>query len=268
MSNRGGDRAVVDGELLKVSASQITTFARCGRRWWFEKVLGERQESTGAQNLGTAIHSQMEAWIQEGTLPPHPGAFAATKLRRDDGTLVLPAPKTPGVLVEAALEEPEIYADGVRYRGFIDLTIPGKQIEIIDYKSCRSFSYIKTPEQLRKDVQVGSYGFWAHKRFPEAESLRVSHVYILSRGKSARVVEAQATWDDVNAVWEVIRAAVRDMRRTAKIKDFRDVEPNFDACSDYGGCPYASKCTPVSDVLDTWEPSAEELWTKETDDES
>ena len=50
-----------------VSASQITTFRDCPRKWYFEKVVGLPRPSTGSTELGSAVHAVLEDYLRGDT---------------------------------------------------------------------------------------------------------------------------------------------------------------------------------------------------------
>ena len=47
-----------------VSASQITTFRDCERKWYFEKIVGLTRPSTGSTELGSAVHAVLEGYLR------------------------------------------------------------------------------------------------------------------------------------------------------------------------------------------------------------
>lgn len=253
MTSQRRSEAVVDGELLSASASQVKQFLRCQRCWHLERVL-RRTRDEGDQPwlaVGTALHAQMEAYYETGKTPEHSACREA---------VALAPPRGPNVLVEAALENPSLFVHGVRYKGFVDLMVPptpeDPTVQIIDWKSCGDFKYVATPEALRRDVQMGSYGHYARLRWPEATVLRLAHIYLIKPGRTrktkpnAMVVDAEATWDDVERTWAVVLDAVADMRRVAKIRRWEDVEPGPDDRFHF------PECRPFSEALDSYEPES------------
>ena len=61
------------------------------------------------------------------------------------------------------------------------LTAPGLTVvEVNDWKSTSSPQYAKTGPELRKTIQMMSYGKWATHVFPTATHVRLTHTYFLT----------------------------------------------------------------------------------------
>lgn len=235
--------AVVNGELKHVSPSQITTFQRCKRLWFYQKVLKLRVPYTGAQAIGVEIHSQLEKYYLTGVDPTEPRALAALPL--------LPK-RSNCVLVESALDTPNLTIAGVRCDGRIDLVEfanPSSPV-IIDFKSRSSFKWNKTSEELVKDLQLLSYAAWAAGKWPQAEQFRLVHVYLLTTAvKPPAVVEGVVPRQAVLEFKASLEPVVEEMRLTAKFVDESQAIRSFDvdpdetkACRDWGGCAFIDRC--------------------------
>lgn len=232
--------AVREFVLTQVSPSQIKTFRLCGKSWFYEKVLGLPKPERDFQATGTAIHAEFENHYLEGTEPEHPSVLAA---------LALPQLRKVRLPV---IEEPRNYelgllAAGIKVRGRIDMLVPPDEdgrVWVNDWKSCSSWRYLKTPEQLARDEQGIIYGRYAFAQHPDATSYLFSHVYVRTKGGSgARFVGCDPlTRDDVDEMWTGIEATVGEMKEAAALIDAADVPHNLDACGAYGGCPYRSQC--------------------------
>src|SRR5574342_590749 len=72
--------AVQDGKLMSVSPSQIQRWLECPRQWYFDKVERRGNTATFSQELGTALHLQMEEYFELGKSPEHPSCQAALQL--------------------------------------------------------------------------------------------------------------------------------------------------------------------------------------------
>jgi CRISPR/Cas system-associated exonuclease Cas4 (RecB family) len=187
-ATRGPSRKVVDGELLHVSASQAKTFQSCARKWWYEAVMGLVSPSSKAQALGTRTHLELEKWYQDGKRPSVPSVVLAL----DSGEL---PERSDSILIEQELTDPELYAADVRFKGFIDLIIPGDHVRVIDWKTTSNLDYAKSGDELLEDFQMGAYGFYIRQKYPEAKSLSLAHVYLTTRGApDFKVVEVEASW--------------------------------------------------------------------------
>ena len=215
----------------------------------------------------------------------------------------MPRP-SPEFLVEHGLEEPKMYAEGVEFIGYMDLVIPptpgraegtspeglsipptpGRaDVHIWDYKTTSNLKYAKTAEELRTDVQLGVYGAWARMRYPDAEILRLSQLYLLTglavadivaehrledgdiyakaEGKGrrwtrvGRIVTIETSWDDVMATWSSVVETVGQMRADAALPSggsCAKVIPalrNENHCGAFGGCPFWSNCFSLAERM-------------------
>ncbi|PNE19880.1 hypothetical protein V511_12195 [Mesotoga sp. Brook.08.YT.4.2.5.1] len=52
--------------LLPLSGSRIDTYLRCPRRFYIDRVLGEKAPETPAMILGKAVHEALEIWVKTG----------------------------------------------------------------------------------------------------------------------------------------------------------------------------------------------------------
>lgn len=236
------EAAVIDGVLQHVSPSQIKTYRACPRKWYYEKVLRLATESSAAQNAGTALHKEIENYYNEGTPPS--SAVCQNALAE------LPS-RSAGFQPEVELAEPSLYINGVRVKGRIDLVgAPrGSVVEIYDFKTCSSWRYCKTEDELRSDVQQGIYAKWAQDRFPDATAFRVALVYMHRQNARVRVVAADLTREDIAGVWAGCVETVELMLQTAGA-EVDDVPQNYESCSEFGGCPYFGTCRALVDKFD------------------
>lgn len=236
-------RVVENGQLKSVSPSQIAEFIECPRKWWFTKVAGLKAEQTGSQELGEQIHKQMEDYYRQGVEPRHPSAKAALLL---DGV----PPRNESVIIE----EPRNYnlglrAAGIPMRGRVDLRAPPKdgQFLVLDWKTCKSFDYIKSPEELARNPQGIVYLKYGFAEYPEAASGVFGHVYLRTkRGSGARIVSTDPlTRRYVDTIYETLEELVGRMKQAAGHTRPDDVPCNTEACGNYGGCPYQSACPSI-----------------------
>lgn len=238
--------AVIGGVIHHVSPSQINTYRRCKKRWWYEKILRLSRSSSFQQNAGTGIHKELETYFDTKGACVQMSKAASAALEH------LP-PTDAGFLTEAELTDPDLYVNGVKFTGFVDLIGQrGDTVEIYDYKTCSSWRYCQTKDELRTDVQQGSYAKWATLRFPEATKIRVALVYIRRDSSKVRVVAVDLERSDIDAIWTGVAETVDLMKQTAAVSDEDAVETNVDACGDYGGCPFFGRCRSLADRFDIY----------------
>jgi hypothetical protein len=241
--------AVIAGELQHVSASQLQTYARCPRRWWFQKVAKIPEPAPGrGLVLGQAGHKRLEHYFKTGD---------GTKLKPMElhaiKAGVYPVPGTPGTLVEQKLVGPGLSLGGVRVDGSIDLLELGPAgIRITDHKfrGANGWAYKSNSLDLRDPTKASGtqmlvYFVWATLRFLASELFTLRHVSHRTEGAPAHdVAETVVARDEAGPAIEFLAALVPGMQETAKQTDPFAVEGNLDACFDYGKCPFFSRCHP------------------------
>jgi RecB family exonuclease len=243
-------KAVVDGTVMYLSASQLKTHERCGRLWYAEKILGLRSEETGAQNTGTRVHKELEDYFKGGPPPAHPSALKAL------GDPRIPRPRAD-LLVEQWLENPKMYLETVEFRGKPDLVVPPGDdgiVRIFDWKTTSKAAYMKTEADIPRDVQLGLYAQWAYARWPEANGVCAYLVYLFTTVVKGRyeIVEAAIGPEDVAAVWDAAVARCLLMLEDSKAPSFEAVTGAYtdEACGAYGGCPMFGRCHSIAAIID------------------
>lgn len=239
---------------IRISASQISLFESCNRKWYYERVLGLKTPTTASQALGTAVHTHAEEWLLQGKLPPDTPAGRILRA----GLAHLPVPKTAGLRVEEEFTLHVPTPDDIEASliGYKDIYLPG--VQVWDIKTTKSDRYIKEPEELYNDIQAGIYGYNALQEAPELTNIPLKWVYYLTTG-APRCIPVSVQMDRAQANKSMDRAA--DMATKAgRLKVLQpkaeDVEPNTRACSAFGGCPHRSYCatnkTSVASSGSTW----------------
>lgn len=183
-------------------------------------------------------------------------------------------PGTPAEL--EALKKPTgpvispLMAGGLPVIGFVDLlhdrgewvddegTVHAEPgcAEVVDHKTTKqiddevdpdtgvvvSKGYAKTAEQLANTWQMTGYAKLALDGW-HPQAVRVSHHYFQTQGKRAASKRSKLiTADEIRARWRKADALVEQMKATALEPDVRKVEPNYEACEAYKGCPHRAAC--------------------------
>jgi RecB family exonuclease len=266
-------------KLPHVSASQVTLFERCPRKWFWRYVEGIKFPPSAAMLRGTDIHTGIERWLVHMLGPEKALAWTAMyidaiKQAKHKGELVLPDPadENESFLVEEPIT---IETPGLpKFIGFIDLLWLSKKPlpRVLDTKTTSDLRYAKTPAELEKNIQLNAYAKWCH-----VEDLRgpleIGHAYIEVRKNPpkkalprVRYVPVIRTEDQVEEVWQGILETVNDMQQLAyKLDSALDCEPNTAACDDYGGCEYRGHCgisdLPITGSFAKKKPKTEEIVT-------
>lgn len=227
--------------IKSVSASQTKTFSLCERRWVFENIHKLRAPAASHLLMGTAQHKQIEDYFLEGKMPDAFLARAAIKY--------LPSRLSPGLSVEAALENPTLYASGLQWKGFIDLLhapdgVNSTLVSIYDHKTTKNMSWAKSPKELQTDIQLISYAKWATLAFPKAQHFRLIHTYLVTTTKDTiEPVETEVNREHVEQQWPELERKASEMKALSDAKlTWELATPNWDSCGAFGGCPFRETC--------------------------
>lgn len=219
-----------------VSASQLSNFKLCERKWFYESIMGIRSPSTPAQERGTAIHALIEDHYNTGAVIEDKKVAAAV--------LALPKPGTPGVSVETEIDA---VLDGIHVKGFIDMLDLSNPLHphVIDTKTMKTFRYALTSQEMAENSQVLKYAFYVLTRLaPDATHFTLSHNQIaLDTNEPPRLVSATVTADHVRDRWAQMKSTFEKMLNIrANVTNARDVTPNYNSCDAFGGCPHRERC--------------------------
>jgi RecB family exonuclease len=237
-----------------VSPSQISTFRSCKRQWYFQSILGIRAPQKPSAALGEAVHKQLEDYILNGT-PPDKSSEAGKIASKGLGFL----PPAEQCDVELNIGEhpagKALAIEGIQVTGRIDL-LRWKNVgmpEVLDHKTTSNPAYALTEAELHNDPQMLIYsGFLyallKHQKVWEGRQMvRATHiVYGTKAPYSAKQTSVLMAHDHVQDAWKThLRETVLDMKEAAVVPSIIEVEPNYSACSKYGGCFFRDKCQAI-----------------------
>jgi RecB family exonuclease len=226
---------------IRWSASQVDTYNTCNRKWWFSKILGIETPPHPSAVIGTEVHAQLEAYLEEKAPADSLGPIARTALPF--------APRPGTVYIEQSIEELGLVAGGLPALGYIDvLDLTSDPPQVLDWKTTSNFRYAKTEDELLRNVQMSVYAkatLAMCERFdvPAPTSVRVTHVAMLTKPPhEARRTSALMPTPVIQENWKSIDRTVLNMRETATLTTPDKVTPTKSACSAYGGCPFLDRC--------------------------
>jgi len=259
---------------LYVSASQLSTWRLCNRKWWLEKMACAVTEDKGYFTFGTVLHAVLERWLRADDRGVDPGTGEPVELypedwhkAEDSGVPVSLAEqllikklvtkaidegivrRLPGREIEA--EFSRTLVDDVGIVGFIDVALPGG---VEDHKSIGNFRYALGPEQLQQDPQLLLYLHEGILRLEEAgkpvpDKMFVRHNQFGKDTKRPRVTFAEG-WvkpDAARKAWaEAQRDAAVMLEQSRTLTHWTEApEPPTagQACRKYGGCDFIDICT-------------------------
>lgn len=222
-----------------VSASQITTFRDCPRKWYLNKIVGLQSPSTSATELGSQVHATLEAYLR-GEADVIGTEDEIGEIARS-GAEHLPM-RGEHLEIELSLEDHMPLQDApVLVKGFVDL-IDHSNDEIIDHKTSGNKRYTKSARELKINVQLMMYAEAYFQRFPEKKKVTLTHIYYGTRSRWTKRVSVTVTRAHVLAQWEAIKSTINEMLDASCAPDASAVHAEYDSCSKYGGCPFRGAC--------------------------
>ncbi len=241
-----------------VSASQITLFRECARKWGWRYIAGIKTPTHPAAALGTEVDdTQLQPYLRDDRaldFARESGYIAAA------GLAYLPKPKTFGLEVQKHFVMPSPTSAEFGFQGYIDLWMPSggmPEIEgypvVGDFKTTGNFRWAKTPETLAKDVQAQLYATWAMWS-TGARVVDLVWIYFATKGpRKAKRVHLRAYSDDVADQFSAINATAEEMYALRQsCTDPLELRPSVEMCEAYGGCPYRDKCNlSPSEILES-----------------
>jgi len=227
------------------SPSQFKTFSLCRRKWYIDKCTNQpRPPDSAAQTTGKNVHAWLEAYVAGMPLPeitPNHSAIAnkltpyVEDLKRDyiEGNISL----------EHRIDLADI---ALPMMGYIDVFDCRKLIlpSVDDYKTSSDImKWGSTEESLRTDVQMVPYALYAC-RFTESDRCRVRHLQTQTRGRlQARKVSVVLDRSDLEKQWEnYFQPTALEMVGLSRATGIEETEPNWTACSAFGGCQFSPIC--------------------------
>lgn len=242
------------GDLPLVSASQITLYRECKRKWAFRYIAGIETPQHPAAELGTQVDDlQLQPYLRDAkpfdyTLEVRDTKSAEVAVA---GLRYLPEPRTLNLEVQKHFVLPapsKLFG----FQGYIDLWLPNGGLPgetnvdtptVVDFKTTGNWRYRKTVQQLRTDVQAQLYGQWAMVS-TGAPVANLDWIYFhTKRPFKSDKTHLRMYREDSDEQFAAINATAEEMFVARKtITDPLALAPNTDACGDYGGCPYQHLC--------------------------
>jgi len=232
-----------------VSASEITLYRECKRKWGWRYVERIKPPQNKFAALGQEVEeTQLQPYLRDGRpfdFSRESGYIAAS------GLAYLPEPKAPGLEVQKHFVMPPMHGVCFGYQGVIDLWLPDSALApglpggaplIADFKTTSNLKWAKNEKALSQDVQAMTYAM--HAISTHAKVVDLSWIYLQTRGarKSLRTyirVNAEHVTEQFGRIHET---ALEMQRVRAESPRPSDMPPSPDMCEAYGGCPYRDRC--------------------------
>lgn len=253
---------VKDGQILRLSVSQLEKFIACGRHWYFEAVRGRYPEDTEQSEDGKAGHALVAKYLRTGERPGRVKMGKMVNGAIDAG--LFPAP-SPDLIVERRFSGQEqydsegkwitldptkakLFAAGIPLDGSSDLIYRQDGIvHVVDHKFTSDINgdWTLSGEDLLNTVQMPGYAIYALTIWPDATMFELRHNYISRKGVASDPRSVVVTVDQIRARWaEVERVVAEEMTVVAKATEQGGVPYAKDprTCEKYLGCPHQARC--------------------------
>lgn len=272
MSGVDYGHTVVNGVVQYLSPSGITTYdpsqdGGCYRKGYITYVMRIKEASTSSQVLGVQTHEEIDHYQKTGEMTLGRLAMSARHYIPDPSTLATSELQLQDTVHDAEGKflgwpgPPVLAISGIRTVGHIDLYRPYGHpdapyySEYIDYagETCRDADYTvevadwktskdiakwaKLGPQLIKTDQMALYAKYATVRHPDAKQVRISHVYMQTKGAAkAHKSTALINLEQIEKRWNEMGGVARTIIDVAKATNPNNVPPNRYACSAFRGC--------------------------------
>jgi hypothetical protein len=235
---------------LKVSASQIQSFQNCPNFWFINKIQGHQTKVTPALAYGSKFHSCLEKsyeLLEEGLDISNLGKHLRKEKKYgedhiemacvgwDKGILTNPKKK----FIEKEIKVP-VGGIGLM-RGFIDFYNVSKN-RIEDHKTIGDWKWAVKREELKENLQLMIYCYWAMSKLPNKEEIVIRHNQFFKKDPTqSQFIEDVVSRDYVYEYWEenVVKVVEVMYEYATNLPDDYmelDIEKNSKHCSSYGGC--------------------------------
>lgn len=247
---------IIDGVVRWFSPSMVAkgdpeSYGGCLRRLFYHYVVGPREPTSAAAEVGTAMHGEIEHYLTTGKKVLGTLALA--------GARYIPEPG-PDLMVEQPIGDGLLTLAGIPVRGHADLihqrgasvrddgeliVDPAGTVLVEDWKSTGSKPRFEsaTTKSVAEATPMLLYGEWAARRF-QPDWLRLSHTYFLTSTRPrARRVSALVRRDDIARRIPRIEGVARSIVQAAACTSPEQVDGNLRACEAFRGCTYREVCS-------------------------
>ena len=220
----------------RFSASQISSFLACERKYGWTYIVGVRGQPTPSQELGTRVHAMIEDYVQKGAPIDY-----MSKEGQIIGAGLQYLPTGEGLRAEREFE----YRGRYTWRGYKDCE---RENEVWDWKTTSDLKWAKTPEDLMYDPQAILYAMENG-----ASVVRLTWVYFQTKKtKKSLPVAVEMTADHACGGFGVMETIADEAHAVLAGAEGLDDQARrdyvlglrYDAshCEAYGGCPFRGLC--------------------------
>lgn len=234
-----------------ISASQISLFRECARKWAWRYIAKIQTPQHPSAALGTEVDdTQLQPYLRDGKpfdYTRDSGYIAAA------GLAFLPKPMTPGLEVQKYFYLPSPASGGkFAYQGYMDLWLPDSSLVpdmpggapfVGDFKTTSDLKWAKSVAALSTDVQAMLYATDALFE-TGSDVVDLSWMYFQTRGpRKTKRTYLRVTSEHVIEQFKAIEnTALELFDAKTNVTDPLSLPPSPSQCEAYGGCPFRDKC--------------------------
>lgn len=244
-----------------VSATQVSTFELCNRKWAWRYIEKVEAPSNKFAVLGVETHGHLERWLKFSIVPvvrPWSDLEALQiTLEQEEKSVKLAQALIPLLPPPQAVDPNnveidqvfKIHYDGGTVKAIVksDLFMPKWRDDlptVYDHKTGGNEDYWLTPDRMVQDIQATLYAGWALTKIYTAPAVDLQWNYARTKGaiKTLPVVarvNGRAISERLGKTVETARIMEQWANSPARALDY---PYNALACEAYGGCPYKDRC--------------------------
>lgn len=230
-----------------VSASQLSMFTRCQRKWFYKYIVGLPYPVGPAAKLGKRVHACLEQRLKTGVWA-------------DDDPKVLAIAKSgekhlPQASIDRLLDIEKSFTfsppdSPVPFVGFIDVLDPSKTT-VIDHKTTGNLHWAKSEQELSIDPQAIIYSYYAWRELGWAAPVTFRHIYYCTSQRASMTTDCVLTEQDLATKITTFVDQAKAMSELSGCTSVEDAPANTSACGDYGGCPFRGQCPAIKTKKET-----------------
>ena len=223
------------------SASQISTFEMCPRKWAWNKIDKLESPPNKYAEMGTQVHHHLENWLRHRKLPAVGEAAVVAN------AMIPHLPPPQAVQPDDIEREFHWRFHEVAFRGFIDLihfdSSKEVPVTIYDHKTTSDLQWAKTAEDLGVDVQAPLYARVLMDQ-TSTDAVQLQWTYATRKARPQVLpVRRLITRDEILPRVSQTVASAREMQSILNA-GCTAIEVPYDAsaCDAFGGCPFRDNC--------------------------
>lgn len=219
------------------SASQISTYEMCPRKWAWNKIDGLASPPNRYAEMGTQVHSHLETWLTDRKLPTVGEAAVIAN------AMIPHLPPPQAIKPDDVEREFRWCFHEINFRGFIDLIHFDNTVTIYDHKTTSDLRWAKTAEDLVNDVQATLYARVLMDQ-TSTNSVQLQWTYATRKARpQVSPVKLTVTRDQIEPRVSQTVASAREMQAILNAGCTAiDVPYDAAACDAFGGCPFRENC--------------------------